>query len=108
MARAGQLPERDHRAEIEGARAPLRSRPAPGRAPLDTLLGVGRGGREAVDPDPVSGQVHGGGPGEVEKTALAGAVADVAGLALMAGGGDDHDDAARSSLLHHEARNVLG
>src|SRR5262249_50099142 len=58
--------------------------------------------------DAVASQVHGGGAGEIQEAALARAVADVAGLALVAGGGDDHDDAAARLALDHETRDGLG
>jgi len=43
-----------------------------------------------------------------EEPALARAIADVAGLALMAGRRHDHDDASAALLLDHEPGHVLG
>src|SRR5437899_1907982 len=80
--------------EVQQAPAPLGPGPAPRHGARVAFLHVGRRRREAVDADAVAHQVHGGGPREVEQPALARAVADVAGLALMAGRGHDHDDAA--------------
>src|SRR4029450_11241658 len=58
--------------------------------------------------DAVARQVHGGGAREVQQPALARAVADVAGLALVPGGGDDDDDAAPGGGLDNERGDVLG
>jgi hypothetical protein len=56
----------------------------------------------------VPGEIHRRRPGEVQQTALARAIADVAGLALVPGRGHDHDDAAGRPALDHEPRHVLG
>ena len=52
-------------------------------------------------------QVHGGGAGEVQQPALARAVPDVPGLALVTRRRHDHDDAAAARLLDHAPRDVL-
>jgi hypothetical protein len=85
VARARKPARGHHLLEVEHrALAPLWSGPAPRDGALAGFLAVGRGRREAVHADPVLREIHGGGAGEVEQAALARAVANVAGLALMA------------------------
>src|SRR3989441_743902 len=108
IAWARQPVHRQHPGEVEHPAAALGPRPPPVDGTRVAFLHVGRRWREAVDADAVAHQVHGRRPGEVEQPALAGAVADVAGLALVAGRGHDHDDAAARRALDHQAGDVLG
>src|SRR5216684_4980631 len=93
---------------VEHAAAALRPRAAPVHRAGVAFLHVGRRRREAVDTDAVAHEVHGRRAREVEQPSLARAIADVAGLALVAGRGHDHDDAAARRVFDHEAGDVLG
>src|SRR5581483_1775657 len=66
--------------------------PAPGT--LDRLVRVGGRRRQAVDADGVRRKLHGHGAREVEQTGLAGAVTDVADVALVRLSRGDVDDRA--------------
>jgi tetratricopeptide (TPR) repeat protein/transcriptional regulator with XRE-family HTH domain len=88
---------------------PARAEPGPG--PLRQqfrVVGVRRGRREAVDPDAVRRQVHGGGPDEVVHAALVERVGDDARGTGPAVGRGNADDRALDPALGHRPADVLG
>src|SRR2546426_2586965 len=87
------------------ARPPERDTPFPGTR--HALPGVGGRRRKTVDADAELRQFHRCGPGEVQETALAGAIPDIPRLALVPGGGDDVDDAAAAFLVDHRLGDIF-
>src|SRR5918996_1386086 len=113
MPGTGQLAQRHAQTRLGEKALPLASGwpvpdDTPALGPGHAFSGVGCRRRETVHTNPMLPQLHGHRACKIQERTLAGAVADVPRLSLMAGGRNNVDDAALPSMLDHQSSHIFG